>query len=386
MPLLSVVIPTRNRLEYLRDALKSALDQACPEIEVIVADNATDDGTREYLASLGDAIKVTRSEEPLSMTDNWYRALELVTGEWITVIGDDDCLMRDYVGSAKRAIASSPETELFRWDCPIYRWPDSRNESERNHLQFALSSHHQRVDSATTLRNMFERIHNVMSPPGLYHCLSRTSLIKKVRDKYGELRLGIVPDFGSGILFLSVTDHYVVLKHPLTVMGFGRKSTGMSFKNGDDDKATSRAEFYKLSRLADLKATYPIFDVEDVNVYQWRLLLSWRDYLGNHGLKFEFNHDKMFLYCVSRLNRTPENERAEVARKMIEFGVSRGMARDHIEGRVNTALSQQHLLRPHHLIEKNGELSTLRLGCDLTHTSIRTATDAAGLIHGFLTR
>src|SRR6476659_5293670 len=103
MPLLSVVIPTRNRLFYLRHAVQSALDQACDELEIIVADNATNDGTQEYLASLGSAIKFTRSEAPLSMTDNWHRARELVTGEWITVIGDDDCLMPDYVKGSKKA-------------------------------------------------------------------------------------------------------------------------------------------------------------------------------------------------------------------------------------------------------------------------------------------
>ncbi len=164
-----------------------------------------------------------------------------------------------------------------------------------------------------------------------------------------------------------------------------QRGPGMAFKTGDRD-CGPRAEFNRLSRLGDLKVTYPLIDVEDVNVYQWRLLLDWRDYLAARGVHYTFNHDRMFAYCVARLSLTPEGERVDVARKMIAFGLERGLERAGLEARVNAAISAKRLLTPSQAIEKKGEMTHVRMAFDLTMTPIRTATEAAGLVHGCLQR
>lgn len=51
-PRVSVVIPTRNNLDVLPKALRSVADQRFPELEVIVADDGSTDGTSEFLADL----------------------------------------------------------------------------------------------------------------------------------------------------------------------------------------------------------------------------------------------------------------------------------------------------------------------------------------------
>ncbi len=383
MPLISVVIPTRNRLPYLMECVQSVLDSRGPDIEIIVADNATDDGTAEYLASLGDAIRVTRSDTLLSMADNWSRALELVRGEWVIFIGDDDCVMPDFGAAARLGIEAHPGAELIFWDTPIYRWPSSINEAERNLLSFTLRTGPQIISSKESLRMMFEEIVNIMAPPGLYHGLSRTSLIRKAKDQWGEFRLGKVPDLGSGLLYLALTESFVRLQRPLSVMAFGSKSTGMAYKNGKKDFAP-RAEFARLSHLEDLKIKYPLIDIEDPNVYQWRVLLDWQDYLREHGVPVTLNNSKMFIYCISRINVTPIDERAEAAAKMIEFGVNHGMSRDELTAMVAQATSMNWTLRPRQSAHREGDNLIVSLTANLTTTPIRTARQAAGLIYGHL--
>ena len=381
MPLISIVIPTRNRLYYLKDTLKSVLDQRSPDIEIIVADNATQDGTREYLASLGDAIRVVRSETPLSMSDNWDKALAEVRGDWVTFCGDDDCLMPDYVVEARLAIEAYPATEGIFWDTPIYRWPSSINENERNFLTFSLRSQSRTISSKETLRRMYEEIVNIMMPPGLYHGLVKTTVIRRAKELWGEFRLGKVPDLGSGIVFLSLTESYVMLGRPLSVMAFGSQSTGMSHKNAKPDFGP-RLEFQQLSRPDDLAAKYPLIDVDNPNILQWRLLLDWADYLRPRGTELNLNNTKMLLYCIERLAAIPECDREDSATKLLAFCVKFGMPQAQAEGLIHKGLNRPYGFRPGQNYRQEGDFTELRLGINLGRTPIKTATGAAGLIAG----
>ena len=54
IPIVSVVIPTYNRKLMLKRALDSVLDQTLKDIEVIVVDNASTDGTQALVHSIQD--------------------------------------------------------------------------------------------------------------------------------------------------------------------------------------------------------------------------------------------------------------------------------------------------------------------------------------------
>lgn len=60
--LFSVIIPTFNRLEFLRATLESVWSQSCTDYEVIVVDDGSTDGTAEYLESLGKRIILIRQD------------------------------------------------------------------------------------------------------------------------------------------------------------------------------------------------------------------------------------------------------------------------------------------------------------------------------------
>jgi glycosyltransferase involved in cell wall biosynthesis len=56
-PIVSVVIPTKNRVQFLQSTIDSVLSQDYPNIECIVADGGSTDGTIELLESYGDKIE-----------------------------------------------------------------------------------------------------------------------------------------------------------------------------------------------------------------------------------------------------------------------------------------------------------------------------------------
>src|SRR3954466_962194 len=106
MLMFSVVIPTHNGLDLLRDAVQSVLKQDRPDWELVVFDNASTDDIAGYIAGLGDLrVRCERSEDFLPVTDSWNRAIELAKGKYVTFLGNDDGLTPGYFSSLERVIS-----------------------------------------------------------------------------------------------------------------------------------------------------------------------------------------------------------------------------------------------------------------------------------------
>jgi glycosyltransferase involved in cell wall biosynthesis len=96
IPLLSVVIPTRNRPVELLHAVRSALRLGnLTAIEVIVASNgeSLDYDISQLDNTIISQIKIVRSPERLSLSQNWKFALGYASGTWVHVLGDDDIII-----------------------------------------------------------------------------------------------------------------------------------------------------------------------------------------------------------------------------------------------------------------------------------------------------
>lgn len=89
--LITVAIPTRNRAHLLSRAIESALSQAAVEVEVVVLDDASDDGTAGVVSSFsGAGVIHLRHDVPLGMVGNWNRAFRVGSGEAVAILHDDD--------------------------------------------------------------------------------------------------------------------------------------------------------------------------------------------------------------------------------------------------------------------------------------------------------
>jgi len=89
MPLVSVIIPTRNRRELVGEAVASALAQRDVAAEVIVVDDGSTDGTASMLSAFGDRIRVVRQTgSGVSAARN--HGARLARGEWLAFLDSDD--------------------------------------------------------------------------------------------------------------------------------------------------------------------------------------------------------------------------------------------------------------------------------------------------------
>jgi hypothetical protein len=80
-----------------------------------VLDNCSNDGTLEWLQSLKDnRIVIHQSEKPLSIEENWARIKLTPKNEFITLIGHDDILNKDYLEVMNNLIQNNPFASLYQ--------------------------------------------------------------------------------------------------------------------------------------------------------------------------------------------------------------------------------------------------------------------------------
>ena len=87
--LFSVLLPTHDRLEYLRYAVESVRRQDEDDWELIVSDNDSTDDIAGFVEGLGDErVRYVRTESFVPVTENWNNALRHSRGTtwscWVT--------------------------------------------------------------------------------------------------------------------------------------------------------------------------------------------------------------------------------------------------------------------------------------------------------------
>lgn len=88
---ISILICTWNRLNYLKECLKSALGQVYQDTEIIVLDNGSTDGTYEYLKTM-PGISVCRNEVNDRTAGRWKTLIDAASGDVVYLLMDDDIL------------------------------------------------------------------------------------------------------------------------------------------------------------------------------------------------------------------------------------------------------------------------------------------------------
>src|ERR1700720_1038150 len=115
---LSICIPTYNRCQHLRNCLQSiALNKtmASVDFEVCVSDNCSTDDTAQVVrrAQADFDIKYHRNPRNLGIPKNFLNVVEMATGEFVWLIGDDDLLVPSALEELCKLIEEHPSVDFF---------------------------------------------------------------------------------------------------------------------------------------------------------------------------------------------------------------------------------------------------------------------------------
>ena len=114
-PLVSILLPTRNRWEYFCLALESAVKQTYPRIEVVVSDNSTDNEVSELIrqhVKRYPQVKYHRTNGSLAAMENFQQCIELSCGEYLSFLMDDDLYAPDKIASMIKYFLSDERIAL----------------------------------------------------------------------------------------------------------------------------------------------------------------------------------------------------------------------------------------------------------------------------------
>ncbi|HEY8524093.1 MAG TPA: glycosyltransferase family 2 protein [Acidimicrobiales bacterium] len=106
-PLVSVGLAVRNGERHVAEAVRSVLNQDHARLELVISDNASDDGTEEICCDLARAdarVRYHRQPRDIGLVQNFEAVLRRARGAYFTWIGDDDGLAPGYVARCVEAL------------------------------------------------------------------------------------------------------------------------------------------------------------------------------------------------------------------------------------------------------------------------------------------
>ena len=126
-PILSIIIPSRNRAKYAVLAIRSVLSYPSDRFELVIQDNSSNDELELAIRPHRHDPRViyNHTREPLDVIENFTRGLELATGIYVTFFGDDDGANPEIVDAAVWANQNNVEV-LITTRPSEYYWPDVR--------------------------------------------------------------------------------------------------------------------------------------------------------------------------------------------------------------------------------------------------------------------
>ncbi len=206
----SVVIPTRNRCARLLQAIASARSQTGVDLEIIVVDDASTDGTQKAMSALcheEPRLRYLRNEIPLGGGGARNAGVELAQGEFVAFLDDDDRFLPDKLVRQVAALREKPDAPAS--SCSFFLYFGER--------QSALKRLHTPRDRGELLRA------NILG--GASVCMVRTKIFRKIGGF--DSRLPSCQDWDLW-LKLHALGTVVVCKDPLVRYSFhaGSQITG----------------------------------------------------------------------------------------------------------------------------------------------------------------
>jgi glycosyltransferase involved in cell wall biosynthesis len=232
--LVSVIIPTRDRAEYLRHSLAAALTIESLQVEILISDNASEDDTREVVNTFKDPrLRYINTSQRVSMRQNFEFALEESRGDYVIFFGDDDSILPgQFAALCKTLETYSPDG--LSWDFPVYGWPVEGMGGKLGGFRIVKN----RVFGQPYTLDVIKRraavasgkLYKIHPQPGIYHaCMSRAYIKDKLAAADGTCILARSPDTYLSMRAIQYGGQFIHCNHPFSMNGYGSRSTGGSF-------------------------------------------------------------------------------------------------------------------------------------------------------------
>lgn len=124
LPLVSVRIVCYNQEDFIKEAIDSVLEQDYSNIEIVIADDCSTDGTvdilLEYQKKYPEQIVLALSKKNEGITKNINSGLQLCKGEYIAGLGGDDLMLPEKIRKQVEYMEKNPECTICYHNLDVF--------------------------------------------------------------------------------------------------------------------------------------------------------------------------------------------------------------------------------------------------------------------------
>jgi glycosyltransferase involved in cell wall biosynthesis len=234
--LFSVVIPTRNRLPLVGNAIQSVLRQDFGDFEIVVSDNS-DAAVARKVAELvrcsdDSRVRYVRPPHEMSMGEHWEFAIGEIRGDYAGYLTDRTILKPDALSRIKGQIeAHDPNLITYTMDHVIGEFPPYR-------LQRPRFSGRTYVVESRWVIGLFAKLILPMGVPAMLNSFTKGDIVKDMIRTYGEIMNSVAPDLCYCVHALDYLDRYHYYDYPLALAYGAAYSNAHGFATGRDRDAS----------------------------------------------------------------------------------------------------------------------------------------------------
>lgn len=249
-PYFTVIIPQKNRAEYLVHTLRTCMNQDYPNFEVIVSDDCSDDDSvkvAEELSKIDSRIKVYAHDHHLGMHDNFEFALNQVKPGYVMALGGDDGLTPGCI-TRMWEILHETNKELLTWTPAMFTYPNERFDFpilslHVNHKPYVIKK------SKDFLVKISKGFHYMTDDCPMFYIkgVASTKLVERVKSRTPDHSFYYcpTPDGFSGVVLAGEVEDYVMAYEPLSIGGTTTKSQGQNYHRTDSKSKAEAEQFFQ---------------------------------------------------------------------------------------------------------------------------------------------
>jgi glycosyltransferase involved in cell wall biosynthesis len=306
-PRFTVIIPCKDRAEYLAHTLRTCSMQQYEPLEIIVSDDGSTDSTRAVVeaASRKDPrIRSITHDRPIGMRDNFEFALQEAKPGFVIMLGSDDGLLPDGI-TGMRDVLRDTGSELLAWPAPVFTYPGVRGVNGQ--LAIYNRKGTRLVESKTFLERQSRDLHYLsdLESPMLYiKGVASTRLIDQVRGRSPDRRFYAcsTPDGYSGIVLAGEVERYAFSGRPFSLGGLSPSSQGLAYLSNEPEAKKVSAAFFRSAAAVPLHrelASLPYSPL--ITIMTADYLLRARDLKGWPGRFPEIDYRRLLTNGLAEL-------------------------------------------------------------------------------------
>lgn len=333
-PLISIIIPTKNRQYTALFAVESVLSIPSEKLELIVQDCSDDDSFGEILKNkYGKDIRLKyfHTDQRPSMNENWSLAISKTQGKFVYGIGDDDAILPALIEVAVWMDSKNIEAVI-----PLkvqYIWNDAYLGTFSNSRMTLPTYFNGKIYTIDLQKEFDRKVKNcgfgyTTNMPNLYHGFISKRILDLHKTKFGYYFNGTSLDVYSAFTTPHYIDSLYYIDYPISIWGACGKSNSNRVISGKTEEHYKEFKNYK--SIANLPKAF----ISEVSVTE-TMIQALKDIEMNH-LIITMDLSLVYAKCASfepgkflyfyndyKTNKNPGNTNFDYFKAFIKFRISK---------------------------------------------------------------